>query len=93
MTYDEYLQTDHWLNFSHYIKDFWGWRCALCNGTDRIIVHHRNYDHLWHEEVTDVVALCTPCHEKHHDILPPEPDKWLSFILINLGRLKIPEGI
>jgi hypothetical protein len=36
------------------------------NHTDELEVHHRTYDNLGAELVSDLVVLCHSCHELHH---------------------------
>jgi len=64
--YQEYLQSDHWLEFSEKIK-----RerivCEECGSSKPWLeVHHCNYDCLWHETDDDVILYCANCHEKLH---------------------------
>jgi 5-methylcytosine-specific restriction endonuclease McrA len=47
---------------------FWGKHCAVCNSPDNLQVHHRRYDHLGEERITDVILLCDECHRKFHGI-------------------------
>lgn len=66
MEYKEYLQTDHWLKKRQDIIDWWGGKCCICNSEEKLEVHHRNYDNLWGELLSDLVVLCHPCHELFH---------------------------
>jgi hypothetical protein len=58
-----YYLTDHWKEFMRKIREFWGHRCAMCNSSERLDGHHRTYERLWHEEMTDVIPLCRKCHK------------------------------
>ena len=69
MDYHEYLLTDDWKHRRDWIKSFWGHRCVLCYSMEDIQVHHRTYERLGREEMTDCVPLCSECHTKHHDKL------------------------
>ena len=51
----------------------YGRHCQLCGVIGRVDVHHNNYDHLWHEDDTDLIVLCTTCHKNFHDRFDP-PD-------------------
>ena len=44
-------------------KMIWGNRCALCKGTNRLAVHHIDYNKK-HNEVNNLVLLCHSCHSK-----------------------------
>lgn len=65
--YQEYLRSDHWIEFAKTVREFWGYRCALCNakatGTEGLDVHHRHYDTIHRETLTDCLALCRGCHK------------------------------
>ena len=60
----EYYKTGHWQDFRKKVGEFWDWHCALCYGARPLLdVHHRTYDRLGHEELTDCVLLCRNCHK------------------------------
>ncbi len=65
ITYNEYLQTDHWRDVRAAAIWFAGDRCQLCGGHNRLEVHHNNYDCLGNERPEDLVVLCQKCHELH----------------------------
>ena len=67
MPYKEYLLTPHWLELSERIKARDGYRCVLCNSSDKIEGHHRTYERRGYELESDVHTLCHPCHAKHHN--------------------------
>lgn len=70
LEYQEFLKTPYWKAISAHIKYKARYRCQLCNHTENLATHHRNYgihgkEHLHLEEL---VALCDSCHSKFHDI-------------------------
>lgn len=65
--YKEYLLSDHWVEFSFYIKNKIN-SCQLCSSKTKLQLHHNNYDCLYNEKESDVVVLCKKCHEKFHNI-------------------------
>lgn len=71
MSYEEYLRSEHWERLKHKTLKIWGNRCALCNSPDNIHVHHRTYERIGSEFVTDVIALCERCHKHYHGIDTP----------------------
>ena len=38
-------------------------RCVLCNGLERLEIHHRTYERLGKEDISDCYTLCHRCHE------------------------------
>jgi len=66
--YKDYLQSDHWKGYRGYVLDFWNNECGLCRYPAKD-VHHRRYDRLGAEELTDCIPLCRSCHTKHHTTL------------------------
>lgn len=72
LPYKEYLLTEHWQEFRKHALKRAKYRCQLCNKSGKLDIHHRTYENLGCEHVSDVIALCRECHEKHHDIQKPE---------------------
>jgi predicted HNH restriction endonuclease len=76
MTYAEYLQTTWWRCRRYQALNQVGFRCQRCGrrgfrnpyGHYGLDVHHRRYDHLWHELPDDLVVLCRSCHDDAHEI-------------------------
>lgn len=86
-TYQDYLQSFEWQIKRQQVIDIWGGRCALCNSGGSLEVHHRTYERLGNERLTDLLPLCDDCHKKVSGKLP----KWYDW----LGRVdkSIFEGI
>lgn len=69
LTYAQYLDTDHWQTMRRLALEAADHACQLCGGTDELDVHHRSYERVGRERLTDLVALCEPCHERHHGLV------------------------
>ena len=69
MKYDEYLQSERWQKKRQEAPKFWGYKCALCYSSEKLHVHHRTYYRLGNELPTDVIVLCSSCHDRHHEVL------------------------
>lgn len=69
MDYDMYLLTEHWVKIRRDALKRAGWRCQICNTDKGLNVHHRTYEHLWNEEISDLTVLCFACHSRHHHAL------------------------
>jgi len=63
MDYFEYLKSDHWQTFRKIVLAFWDDRCSICKSFLTVEVHHNNYRCLGHETLSDVICLCSLCHE------------------------------
>ena len=80
MDYREYLKSDRWKYIRDWILTFWDHRCAICNSSKSVQVHHRTYERLGHELTTDLIPLCDRCHELHHNFT----GNFLSGVVENL---------
>ena len=67
--YQNYIHSPEWVAKREKVLIFWGRRCALCNSPERVEVHHRTYDRLGQELLTDLIPLCDTCHERHHEFM------------------------
>lgn len=41
--------------------------CEKCRSTKRLQVHHKTYERLGHEKMSDLKLLCNSCHGKEHN--------------------------
>ena len=68
--YKEYLKSAHWLNMR---KSKIKWhdgkaKCAVCGKEfSNVQLNHVSYKHLGNERPSDLVVLCSECHEKVHE--------------------------
>lgn len=67
--YARYLEGSHWAILREDALVRFGYRCALCYSQEALEVHHRTYERLGDEELTDLVVLCADCHGRHHGVL------------------------
>ena len=67
MDYITYLQTPHWKQKRlDAIKYYFG-KCCLCNSKDNLDVHHKSYNNLFAEPISDLIVLCRSCHNGQHE--------------------------
>ena len=66
LPYGVYLKTVHWQRVRADALKRAGNRCALCNTSQGLEVHHRTYENRGMERPADVIALCGRCHGRHH---------------------------
>lgn len=64
--YESYLRTDWWKLVSWANKWAAGFKCSLCDSTERLNTHHKNYDNKGMERFEDLICLCSDCHAKYH---------------------------
>lgn len=64
--YRAYILSAHWQEVREGALTRFGHRCALCNGSRELNVHHRTYERLGYEQPGDVVVLCRFCHAWYH---------------------------
>jgi hypothetical protein len=66
-SYEDYIKSPEWAEKRKIVMQMWCNRCALCNiGATPLDLHHRTYDRVGNELVTDLVPLCRNCHAKFH---------------------------
>lgn len=71
LPYRVYLKTPHWQKVRAAALEHAGHRCALCNSSQNLEVHHRTYERRGAERPADVTVLCDDCHKRHHRRLRP----------------------
>lgn len=64
--YRAYLQSDGWQVRREGALRRAGHRCQLCNGSERLQVHHRTYERVGNELPEDLTVLCFGCHRRLH---------------------------
>jgi 5-methylcytosine-specific restriction endonuclease McrA len=63
---DAYYHTTHWRQISEQRRTFDCHECCRCKTDSQLEVHHFQY-HLFEEEITDLMTLCTDCHKFVHN--------------------------
>lgn len=66
MPYPDYLLTPEWGERKRIMRAHAGQRCQVCNGRDKLHVHHRTYDRRGNEQPGDLTVLCESCHDLFH---------------------------
>ena len=90
MKYKDYLKTEHWKAISKQAKENADNRCQLCNSGGELHTHHRTYDRVGKEKISDLICLCANCHAKFHDKDQPEVNfkKDLSSVAIFINEVE-----
>jgi hypothetical protein len=72
MSYQDYLNSDHWKITRLRILERDDFKCRVCGTRDaELHVHHNTYKNLGHEPDSDLVTLCNQCHGIFHNRLKP----------------------
>lgn len=66
--YEQYLKTDRWAKVREQALARFDWRCATCHSDEHLQVHHRTYERVGCEYLTDLTVLCRYCHRALHDL-------------------------
>ena len=67
--YHLYLKSEKWYSIRQSALEGAGFTCQLCDSKDSLQVHHRRYENIGHEALSDLIVLCEQCHAKFHDVL------------------------
>jgi hypothetical protein len=72
--YNAYLQKAEWRDIRVRVFKRAGGVCEGCGQTRPTQIHHRSYDHVFHEFLFELVAVCDGCHNRLHE--DPKADEW-----------------
>ncbi len=64
--YLEYITSPVWKAKAYDARESADNKCQLCNGYKYLQVHHRTYERLGNEPLSDLITLCSDCHKKFH---------------------------
>lgn len=96
----KYLNGSHWMKFcARYRASDRLQTCFAC-GQENVVLHHRTYERLGHERLSDVVPLCQAHHIEVHKLVNRgevtlwDAHKKLKLLAYPLGSVsrKHPEG-
>lgn len=62
--YLEYLKSERWKKLRLIVLERCNHQCQTCTNTKHLQVHHRTYERVGHELLTDLGVLCRGCHSK-----------------------------
>lgn len=64
--YDIYLNSGKWQLIRKQKIEASGSKCTNCGSIKNLEVHHKTYDRLGNEELSDLSVLCRECHHLAH---------------------------
>lgn len=69
MNYKVYLQGEHWKLMRRLRLEVDTEQCTVCGSKNQLNVHHKTYDRIGAEKLSDLITLCQECHAKYHNKL------------------------
>jgi 5-methylcytosine-specific restriction endonuclease McrA len=66
MLYQDYLLSPKWQAKRKQVLRRASYRCEQCGKRARLDVHHKTYERIFNEALTDLQALCRLCHKGKH---------------------------
>lgn len=81
--YEAYLKTPYWRELREVVLQQRRGRCESCGQRERLQVHHKCYERLGFENLSDLEVLCADCHAAVHG-LPPRDS--IAAILVEVFR-------
>lgn len=70
--YQAYLNSDKWRSKRRKVLQRAGYRCEIC-GKQATQVHHKTYERIFCERLSDLQAVCGSCHMEIHGITDEPP--------------------
>jgi hypothetical protein len=71
-----YLRSKWWRRIRAVVMERDGWECVVCKSIYELHVHHVRYPPFGQEQLSDLVTMCRPCHQK-------------TTVYCNLGKSKV----
>lgn len=68
LPYADYLQSQHWFRMRRQAVKKARKRCNRCGSKKQLNVHHKTYDRVGCEMLSDLEVLCRSCHAAEHGI-------------------------
>ena len=91
--YSEYLNSETWYNIKRHLKKELKYQyCCICYSSEKIELHHINYNLLYHSHIKrDIFSLCEKCHKEVHK-MSLSSDLSLKAAIKKLGAEKYEEA-
>lgn len=66
--YQAYLRSEKWNQKRKAVLKRDNYKCQLnYRHTGRLELHHKTYERIGKERLSDLITLCSDCHRKHHN--------------------------
>jgi hypothetical protein len=66
--YQAYLKSPKWKSKRLKVLTRAKFRCEKCKKRQATQIHHKSYERIFNEPLSDLLAVCAPCHRKIHNI-------------------------
>lgn len=66
--YAEYLRSAHWASVKRAFRESDMAQACICGEEENLDLHHKTYERIGAEVLTDLVLLCRGCHEAVHTL-------------------------
>jgi hypothetical protein len=76
--YAHYLQGSRWRELSRVVRQFRK-VCERCAFPYELNVHHKTYERIGQENMSDLIVLCRACHSREH--FAEDIDSYPEFLL------------
>lgn len=64
--YQKYINSEHWTSIRNRKIIASGNKCENCGFQYELEVHHKTYENLGAEKISDLMVLCARCHNDVH---------------------------
>lgn len=62
--YQSYIRSDKWKKKKEERLKKDNYICLNCGSKEKLEIHHKNYNSLYNEDISDLKTLCEKCHKK-----------------------------
>lgn len=80
--YQKYLASRRWAQKREAIRRRSGNTCERCLERPMDAVHHLTYEHIGHEPLADLIAICDDCHQFLSGKSTHDPARLLSRVVM-----------
>lgn len=73
-----YMKSPEWAALRRRYYSKYPAKCFCCSTTKNLNLHHKTYNRLGNERLSDLVPLCEPCHKAVHELVANDMVVYLS---------------
>lgn len=92
--YHKYLASREWALLKEQVKERSENKCERCKLGSHDVTHHKTYERIGHEEISDLVGLCEDCHKFLSGKSDHDPNAYRCAIIAEgIARIRKSKGI